>query len=132
MLEHKQTIQNLVLDGNAALKQCINQGSEHIKLNSHKVTNVTGQATERGQDLLDALYECSRKPGLQVITCYKDIIAQDVVPVKMALLGAIRAHTEGHLRTIRIRNEANACVDDALISTQLAMQEALELALKCH
>ncbi|XP_015839159.1 uncharacterized protein LOC107398675 [Tribolium castaneum] len=131
MLDSKQTIQKLTEEGISALKSCIERGSQDVSTNSLNLMNSTVFATECGQNLLDTLYNCSRKPGLQVISCYKDVIAKDVAPVKRMLLGAIEAHKEGHFRTIEIRNIANDCVDQIMEKYQTRIAKVLGDALRC-
>lgn len=131
MLDSKQVIQKLTEDGISALKSCIKQGSDDVTSNSLSLTNSTLFATECGQNLLDTLYNCSRKPGLQVISCYKDVIANDVAPVKRMLLGAIEAHKLGHFRTIEIRNTANDCVNNIMEKYQTKIAQVLSNALHC-
>ncbi|KAH0808526.1 hypothetical protein GEV33_014266 [Tenebrio molitor] len=131
MLESKQIIEKLVEDGAGELEACVSQGSAEVTANSFSLMNTTLFATECGQNLLDTLYNCSRRPGLQVISCYKDVIAEDVAPVKRTLLGAIEAHKEGHFRTIEIRNVANDCVDGVMKRYESRIAEVLKDALQC-
>ncbi|XP_063921548.1 uncharacterized protein LOC135136270 [Zophobas morio] len=131
MLESKHDMEKLARLGAAELEACVSGTADAVAANSLTLKNSTGAATQRGQELLDTLYACSRKPGLQVISCYKDVIAKDVAPVKRMLLGAIEAHREGHFRTIEIRDAANNCVDDVIGRYRAKMATALKEGLSC-
>ncbi|KAJ8964717.1 hypothetical protein NQ314_004681 [Rhamnusium bicolor] len=131
MLESRPIIKQLAAEGRGALSDCTHQGSEDIKINSIQLANVTNAAIDRGQMLLDTLGNCSRKSGLAVISCYRNIIAADVVPVKGTLLGAIEAHKLAHFKAIEIRNKANICVDDIVRKYRDLLEKSLEAAMHC-
>ncbi|RZB40266.1 hypothetical protein BDFB_009806 [Asbolus verrucosus] len=131
MLEYKQIVQKLTHEGTEELKFCIKKGWDDITSNSFYLTNATIYATDRGQNFLDTLYNCSCKPGLKVISCYKEVIAKDVVPVKNMLLAVIETHKLGHFRTIEIRNVANDCIDDIIERYRIKMARVLNEAVHC-
>lgn len=115
----------------AKLEVCTEIALQAFPMNSERLLSVTNNATDHGQSFLDALGACSRKPGLGVIGCYKNIITNDVVPVKRTLLKAIDAHRHNHLKSIEIRNATNDCIDSTLRKIQEKIESELEHAMKC-
>lgn len=107
-------------------------GLNEIAESSDQLANVTHAAIDRGQVLLDDLGACSRKSGLGVISCYKGIIATDVVPVRDVLLGAVEAHRVAHFKALEVRRKANSCVDDTVAKYRDLMEESLGNALQCN
>ncbi|KAJ8947973.1 hypothetical protein NQ318_021072 [Aromia moschata] len=131
MLDARPIIARLTAEGRDALGGCLQRGGEDVKVASERVANLTDAALERGQQLLDALRACSRRPGLGVISCYRGIIATDVVPVKRILLGAVEAHKTAHHAAIGARNTANECVDNTVRKYRDLMEEEVRKALRC-
>ncbi|CAH1154233.1 unnamed protein product [Phaedon cochleariae] len=131
MLESRPVIKQLAQDGRKALGTCTDIASADITACSDRLANVTNSAIDRGQQLLDALGECSKKPGLAVISCYRNIIATDVLPVKKTLVGAIETHREAHFKAIEIREKGQACVDLTVKKYRDLLEKVLEEALKC-
>lgn len=69
---------------------------------------------------------------MAVITCYKNIIATDVIPVKIKLLEAIKAHKTANKEIIDIRKAANACIDGTIKKHRDLMEMKLKEALACR
>lgn len=128
---YKPKIRKILKEGKSVLQKCTDVASQAISLNSNRLLQVTNNATDHGQSFLDALGICSRKPGLAVIGCYKNIITTDVVPVKRTLLGAIDAHRVSHLKSIEIRSAANECIDNTMEEYQDKIENELERAMNC-
>ncbi|KAG5895512.1 hypothetical protein JTB14_009222 [Gonioctena quinquepunctata] len=131
MFDARPVIYQLGKDGRHALKACTDQGSAEIAPSSDRLANVTNAALDKGQELFDTMGACSKKLGLQVISCYRNIMNNDVVPVKNTLIGAINVHKEAHFEAIKIRKRAGDCVDDIVKKYRDMMEKVLEEALIC-
>lgn len=127
----KREIQKLIKEGEYDLDDCIIRATSDIQNSSNEVTGTTGYAMKHGQSLLDTLANCTLKHGLQQISCYKKVMANDVYPVKLTLLQAIEASRDGHLQAISIRNVANDCIDTTLRGYQIQVAQILSKALSC-
>lgn len=131
MLGYRPIIKQKAEDGRKELRSCITKGTFSIKACSANLSNTTNLAIDRGQLLLDDLGECSRKNGLAVITCYRNIIATDVIPVKHRFLEALKAHKQANLEVVEIRKVANACIDESIKKYRDLMEKTLKEALSC-
>lgn len=80
--------------------------------NTKNIKNATDAALNNGENLINSLYECSKKPALNLLTCYKSIITKEVHPVKKLMVSAIKAHKAGNIEYIKIREKVNQCVDN--------------------
>lgn len=100
--------------GHKQLNECINNTKKETIENTRKIEDVSERAFDSGQLLLDSLSTCSKKTTFNLLSCYKDIIQHEVLPVKKLMTSAIRAHKDGHLQYIKLRNKANEFVDDIM------------------
>lgn len=129
MVGYRPVIKQLAADGRKSVAMCVeNTRIENCSIN---LSNVTNSAIDRGQLLLDDLGDCSRKNGIAVIACYRNIIATDVIPVKLKLLEAVRAHKEANREVIEIRKATNVCIDDNIQKYRNLMEKTLKEALSC-
>ncbi|XP_074036402.1 LOW QUALITY PROTEIN: uncharacterized protein [Leptinotarsa decemlineata] len=131
MLEARPVIHQLSKDGRHDLRICTEKASSDITTSSDRLANVTNAAMDRGQELLDALGECSKKSGLQVIACYRNIILTDVESVKKTLLEAMDVHRKTHFKAVEIRRAAGICVDDTVKNIRNIMETVLKEAMNC-
>lgn len=131
MLEARSRTKELAEDGRRSLTKCTAKAKDAVTVNSYQQVNDTTHAIDRGQKFLDSLGLCSRKSGLLVISCYRNVILNDVVPVKNMLLGAIKGHREGHFEAVRIREEAHACVDGIVKKYKSLLEQTFTDALTC-
>ncbi|XP_049823152.1 uncharacterized protein LOC126265495 [Aethina tumida] len=120
-----------VKEGRVLLNGCSQTAIENVIESSLHTKNTTNAAMVRGQELLDELGKCSKKPAFQLVPCYKRIIDTDVVPVKKALLEAINGHKLWHMKAIEIRNEAAECVDTIVEGYKVMVDRHLKNALNC-
>lgn len=95
------------------------------------LSNITNSAIDRGQQFLDLLGDCSKKNGIAVIACYRNVIATEVIPVKLKLLESIMAHKEAHNEVIKTRRAVNDCVDENIQKSRDIMEKTLKEALSC-
>ncbi|CAH0555550.1 unnamed protein product [Brassicogethes aeneus] len=130
-LEPKGKMREIAKEGKELIKGCALRSNEDIVESTTQTGNTTNVALKKGQELLDSLGDCSRKPAFQLISCYKGIIDTDVVPVKLIFLRALKDHQKDHLRVIEVRNEANECVDTILDGYRVKMDAMLKKALEC-
>lgn len=131
-LDAQPTIEQLTKDGKDAVRSCTVLGIAEIAGSSDQLASATNAAIARGQVLLDDLGACSRKSGLAVISCYKRIIATDVVPVKNILLGAVEAHRTAHFKALEIREKVGLCLDDTVARFRDLLEGSLGEALRCN
>ncbi|KAJ8909841.1 hypothetical protein NQ315_002847, partial [Exocentrus adspersus] len=131
-LDARPAIRVLANKGKEDLNNCTLTATEDIDVSSEQLANTTNAAIDRSQVLLDDLAACSKKVGLAVISCYKGIIATEVVPVKHILLGAIEAHKAAHLKALDIRKQASMCVDEIVGRYKTLLEKELENALRCN
>lgn len=110
----KPEINKLTIFGYERLNECIINTINETKENTRKIEDVSERAFNSGQLLLDSLSTCTKKTAFNLLSCYKDIIQHDVFPVKKLMSSAIKAHKDGHLKYIKLRNKANECVDDIM------------------
>lgn len=127
----KQKIQTIIQEGHTALEDCIKQAIRNVTASSSQVSDMTQKATSRGQSFLDTLSTCSKKSGLQQLSCYRKVMLNDVVPVKTMLLDAINTHRSSHFNVISIRNSTNGCVDDTMVKYQTLSAQTLADAFAC-
>lgn len=127
----KQKIQNIIQEGHTALEECIKQAIKNVTQSSSQASDMTQKATSRGQSFLDTLSKCSKKSGLQQLSCYRKVMLNDVVPVKTMLLDAINTHRRCHSNVIAIRNKTNVCVDEIMIKYQALSAQTLADAFVC-
>lgn len=92
---------------------------------------MTQKATDRGQSFLDTLSICSKKSGLQQLSCYRKVMLNDVLPVKTMLLDAINTHRNSHSTILSIRNTTNNCVDTVMVKYQALSAQTLADAFVC-
>lgn len=131
MLGYRTTIKEIASEGRQNLKICATEGVSNTATCSVTLTNITNSAIDRGQLLLDDLGDCSRKSGLAVIQCYKNIIATDVIPVKLKLLEAIKGHKTAHNDVIKIRRSVSNCIDETILKYRNLMEKTLKEAFDC-
>lgn len=124
-------ILSVIQDGEQKMKECVSKATSDIRNTSTYVTFGVDQALDLGQSLLDTLSVCSQKLAFQQIGCYKRVIANDVFPVKLALLEAIHVHKSGHMEAISIRGSASECVHDVLKRCKMEISELLSKTLSC-
>lgn len=127
----KSKIQMLIKDGHTALEACIEQAVQNVTRSSSQVSEMTQKATNRGQSFLDTLSQCSKKSGLQQLSCYRKVMLNDVVPVKKIMLDAINTHKSCHSNLISIRNKTNYCVDEVMVKYQALSAQTLADAFVC-
>lgn len=108
----KPEINKLTKRGIVQLNECINKTKTDTKENTKKIENVSVRAFNNGQFLLDSLSECTKKSTFNLLSCYREIITHQLLPVKKLITSAIIAHKDGHLQYIDIKNFANDCVDN--------------------
>lgn len=112
----KNAINTLIEEGFSSLDKCKQSTVNKVEENSLKMRQLTTEALGKGQAFLDSLSDCSKRPILQLVPCYRGIILRDVLPTKTALLSGIHGHKTAHARTVELREEANQCVDDLVIT----------------
>lgn len=128
----KQKIQTIIQEGHTALEDCIKQANRNVTQSSSQVSDMTQKATSRGQSFLDTLAKCSKKAGLQQLSCYRKVMLNDVVPVKTILLDAINTHRTCHSNVLSIRNRTNDCVDAVMVKYQALSAQTLADAFVCN
>lgn len=131
MLGYRPIIRQLAADGRKNLKSYILKSTSEIETSSGNLSNFTDAALVRGQLLLDDLGNCSKKNGMAVIACYKNIIATDVIPVKLKFLEAIKAHKKANNEVIEIRKVANVGIDDTVKKYRDLLEQTIKEALEC-
>lgn len=131
MLEYRPMIKQTAADGRESLRECAKKNMFRIENCTLTLFNITNSAIDRGQQFLDRLEDCSKKNGIAVIACYRNVIATKVIPVKMKLLEAIRAHKEAHNEVIKIRRAVNDCVEENIQKSRDLMEKSLKEALSC-
>lgn len=130
MVGYRPIIKQIAADGRGSIAKCV-ENTKIVEC-SISLSNITNSAIDRGQVLLDDLGDCSRKNGMAVIACYKNIIATDVIPVKLKLLEAIRAHKHANREVIEIRKAVNVCIDENIQKSRNLMEKTLKDALSCQ
>ncbi|KAF5299726.1 hypothetical protein FQR65_LT09355 [Abscondita terminalis] len=122
----KTSIQKVVEEGEELLKICLDNAINNIYNNSEMVTTAIGEAMNQGDAFLDGLNKCSQKPGFQLISCYKKVIAADVFPLKLILINALNVHKSSHLAVISVKRKSAECVENVLKIQQEKMNEFLK------
>ncbi|KAK4872355.1 hypothetical protein RN001_014384 [Aquatica leii] len=129
----KSSVQKVIREGEELLQICLDEAINNIYNNSQLVATTIGEAMNQGDAFLDALNKCSQKPGLQLISCYKKVIATDVFPLKLILINALNVHKSSHLEVISVKSKSNECVDNVLEVQQEKMNKILDdLSKSCN
>ncbi|KAF5279433.1 hypothetical protein FQA39_LY05543 [Lamprigera yunnana] len=123
-------VYKVVEEGEGLLQICLNDAINNIYNNSQLVTTTIGEAMNQGDAFLDSLNKCSQKPGLQLISCYKKVIATDVFPLKLMLINALNVHKFNHLEIISDKHKSAECVDNVLRRQQEKMSMILKESSK--
>lgn len=93
---------------------------------------MTEKATKKGQTLLDTLNGCSKKSGVHQISCYRNVMLNDVHPVKTMLLEAMRAHRKGHEEVMLAKESSTDCVDRVMGEYRIKIARILAEGLDCR
>ncbi|VEN49179.1 unnamed protein product, partial [Callosobruchus maculatus] len=129
-LDARPHIKTLKAEGVTAISACTAPSLDRVRSGTTHLKNVTAQAVSHGQSVLDKLEACSKKSGLAVIACYRNIIITDVKPVKLALMDAIRIHKEKCADVAALRNDVNKCVDMTVEKYRGLMEVELDKVLR--
>ncbi|CAH1968123.1 unnamed protein product [Acanthoscelides obtectus] len=129
-LDYRPHIKTVKLEGVAALTACSASSLDRVRSGAAHLKNITTHAVSSGQGVLNKLDACSKKSGLAVIACYRNIIVNDVTPVKVALMDTIKTHKEKCSEVAAIRNDVNKCVDMTVEQYRSLLEVELEKALR--
>ncbi|KAK5639731.1 hypothetical protein RI129_010542 [Pyrocoelia pectoralis] len=119
-----------VVEGEEQLQICLDDAINIIYNNSQLVRSTVGEAINQGDGFLVTLNNCSQKPGLQLISCYKKVIATDVFPLKLILVDALNIHKSVHFESILVKQKSIECVDNVLKKQKEKIEQILNDALK--
>ncbi|XP_045474557.1 uncharacterized protein LOC123680617 [Harmonia axyridis] len=109
-----KTLPKLREEADASLTECQSMVADQTSIIANRIVEDAFGLEQKGQDIMNEFFECSKKGSWSMFSCYKKTIGAKIFPLKDFLMDTVRAHSRAHTDFLTARNSAANCIDKQL------------------